>query len=64
MVTGEQPLDPLTFEATRDLARVWDRPWPAFLEECRERAERHGITVDGLVLRLSAHLRWHRSTDG
>jgi hypothetical protein len=57
-------LDPLTLEAARDLARLWDRPWPGFLDECRERAQRHGITVDELVTRLSDHLRWHRPTDG
>ena len=57
-------VDPLTLRALRDLARLWDRPWPAFMDECRERAARHGITVEELAAVLLARLHWQRDSDG
>jgi len=56
-------LDAATIIAIRDLARLWERPWPAFLEEFKERAGRHGLTVEELAAALSARLHWHRACD-
>ncbi|MBV9279940.1 MAG: hypothetical protein JOZ41_07655 [Chloroflexi bacterium] len=60
----DQDPDPITLKAARGLAWLVDRPWTALPDECRERAERHGITADELLMRLSAHLRWNRPKDG
>ena len=64
MESGDVDLDPLTLRALQDLARLWDRPWPAFADECRGRAARHDITVEELAGVVSARLHWHRDGDG
>jgi hypothetical protein len=62
MRSGDDELDPLTLEAIRDLARLWERPWPAFLEK-QVRATRRGLTVEELAAALSARLHWHHACD-
>jgi hypothetical protein len=50
--------------AAHALARLWERPWPEFLEEFKERAARHGVTVEELAAALSAQLHRQRACDG
>jgi hypothetical protein len=63
MRSEDDDLDTVTLEAIRSLARLWERPCPAFLEEFRERAARRGLTVEDLVAALSARLHWKRLCD-
>jgi len=60
----DDELDTATLRAIHALARLWGRPWPAFLEEFKERAARHGLTVEELAAVLSARLHWNRPSDG
>jgi len=59
----DEDLDRATLEAIRDLAPSWERRWPAFLEEFKERAARRGLTVEELAAALSARLHWHHACD-
>jgi len=59
----DEDLDAATLRAIHALARLWERRWPAFLEEFKERAARHGLTVEELAAALSAQLHWQRACD-
>jgi len=63
MAFEDDELDTATLRAIHALARLWERPWPAFLEEFKERAARHGLTVEELATALSARLHWQRARD-
>jgi hypothetical protein len=64
MRSEDDELDTVTLEAIRSLARLWERSWPAFLEEFKQRAACRGLTVDELAAALSARLHWHHASDG
>jgi hypothetical protein len=50
--------DPLTVAAVRAISERWDKPWPEFFEEFRQRANVHGIPVEKLAPALAAQLNW------
>lgn len=60
MASEDDELARETIKAIEILARLWERPWPAFLEEFKERAAGHGLTVEELAAALSAQLHWQR----
>jgi hypothetical protein len=61
-VDDEDP-SPATLRAIHALAWLWERPWPAFLDEFKERAAHHGLTVEELAATLCARLHWQRACD-
>lgn len=64
MAFDDDELDAATLRAIHALAKLWERPWPAFLEEFKERAARRGLMVEELAASLSARLQWQRACDG